>query len=461
VTSLILQYQATLESALENPPTLPLDVPAGPTPLHPGAPRRVASRPAAPKSPASSPTRTTKNLHTQHTAPHMGRRRALATLAGMAAGGLAVAGWDLGPWRHHATSAHTTGTLSQDPAAKPLIKPGTKPGTQVWRYPVNSAVGALAVANGVVYAGTDENNIVALDGRTGKLLWRRATSTGFNEQLVVAGGFVVAADPDQGGMVAIGATTGTEAWSVPGKNEGILGLAAGAGAAFAGIAVHDNTTGGVTAYDPGTGTLLWTYEFGAVSDTNAGLVVAGRVLYGTTTNGDVFALDAARGTQLWRVTSKNVEYSFGPQSLLIDGGILYAAAKSAIHAVHTRTGKELWQAPGIPGAGLAMAGGTIFAGVTTGPMTASAGSMLAISAANGSRQWTNPVASGAYLVTPGPGDVVYSGSNAGVLDAWRASTGAKVWSFPTTGAPIASNIAVAGGGVFFGSNDHHVYAVAA
>jgi eukaryotic-like serine/threonine-protein kinase len=63
------------------------------------------------------------------------------------------------------------------------------------------------------------------------------------------------------------------------------------------------------------------------------------------------------------------------------------------------------------------------------------------------------------------GGVVYTGSNFGVLDAWQASTGNHLWSYQAAPGPvdnaIASNIVVSGGVVYFASNDHYVYAVAA
>jgi eukaryotic-like serine/threonine-protein kinase len=63
------------------------------------------------------------------------------------------------------------------------------------------------------------------------------------------------------------------------------------------------------------------------------------------------------------------------------------------------------------------------------------------------------------------GSVVYTGSNNGVLDAWQASTGNHLWSYRAAPGPvnnfIACNMVVAGGVVYFGSNDHYVYAVAA
>jgi outer membrane protein assembly factor BamB len=66
-----------------------------------------------------------------------------------------------------------------------------------------------------------------------------------------------------------------------------------------------------------------------------------------------------------------------------------------------------------------------------------------------------------FPVAATAGHVVYSGSNNGVLDAWQANTGHHLWSYSGSNQPIASNMVVAGGVAYYGSNDHHVYAVAA
>ena len=56
--------------------------------------------------------------------------------------------------------------------------------------------------------------------------------------------------------------------------------------------------------------------------------------------------------------------------------------------------------------------------------------------------------------------VVYTGSNNGVLDAWQASTGRHLWGYHASDT-IGTYVAVAGGAVYFGTSDSHVYAVAA
>jgi outer membrane protein assembly factor BamB len=394
--------------------------------------------------------------------PGLGRRRALAALAGAAVGGVAVAAWELTrPGGGHGPARSISGgqLTSQHRAARP--------GTEVWRFEAISSVGCLAVADGMVYAGSQQNTVYALDAATGKRVWFRATRTTENAQLVVADGAVVIADPDNGGILGLGATTGNQLWSrAPGTtgSGGILGLAADGGRVFCGYTSDSDTTGGVTAFSAAGGTLLWTAEFDQDLDINGGLAAGSGVVYATTRNGEIYAYRAATGTRLWRLHGKGIEFG-GNASPLVSGDILYLCSannRPVLYAVRTTgRGAELWRQPldtADNATWLAVSDGVLFVGDSSNGGTA--GYLAARNAANGQQLWKAPVTGGVFPVVTA-GNVVYSGSNNGVLDAWQANTGNHLWSYRGSAEPIASNMVVAGGVVYYGSNDHRVYAVAA
>jgi outer membrane protein assembly factor BamB len=383
------------------------------------------------------------------------RRRALAALAGAATGGLAVALWELiGPGTGHSTAS---GQLTSRHRT-------SRPGTEIWRAKVNSSADYLTVAGGVIYAGTAQNAVYALDAATGKQVWWRATSTTDNGQLAVAGGAVVIADPDQGGVFALEGATGQQRWRISTDGNGVLGLAAEGDVVFGGYAAKSNTTGGVTALSATTGTLLWTTTFEQNLDTNGGgLAAAAGAVYATTSNGEIYAYRAATGTLLWRFHRRGV--AFGGASLLASGGVVYTCSSNhppVLYAVRTAAHSELWQhslGPSDDVVLLAVSDGVLFAGDTGGGPNG--GYLGAWHAATGKQLWKAQVTGGVFPVAATAGNVVYSGSNNGVLDAWQANTGHHLWSYSGSNQPIASNMVVAGGVAYYGSNDHHVYAVAA
>jgi outer membrane protein assembly factor BamB len=389
------------------------------------------------------------------------RRRVLAALAGAATGGLAVALWEtVGPGTGHGTAGGQL-TGSQHRVARP--------GTEVWRAKVNSSVRYLTVAGRVVYAGSEQNAVYALDAATGKQVWWRATPTTFNGQLVVADGTLVIADPDDGGVLGLDAGTGKQLWSVPKGSTGaggVLGLVADGGRVFCGYAAKSDTTGGVTAFSAARGSLLWTTEFEQNLDINGGLAAAGGTVYASTGNGEVYAYNAATGTRRWRAHGRGLKFG-GNASPLASGGVCYVCSDNkppVLYALRAASGDELWHKPlaaADDASWLAISDGVLFVGDTGSQNT---GYLAARNAATGGQLWKAPVTGGVFPVaTAGP--VAYSGSNNGVLDAWQASTGNHLWSYRSAPgaqpAAIATNMVVAGGVVYFGSNDRYVYAVAA
>jgi outer membrane protein assembly factor BamB len=376
--------------------------------------------------------------------PGIVRRRALATLAGMVTAGLAVTGWELTRDRE-AGQPTSNGRAAAGPPA-----PGA-PGTKVWSVPANSSVAAVTVAGRVVYAGTNEATLYALDAATGRPHWRRATLGTNNYQLAVAPGRVIIGSDL--GVHALDAATGQRVWNVP---PGPIGMCVAGDVVYAGMTTKSDTTGGVTALSTGTGEVLWSIAFGPVSDIAGGVAVAGGVVYASTAAGEIYALDAATGRRIWRIAGRNV--SFSPPGPVVADAIVYAPSNAGtIYAVHAATGRPRWQ-QNIPGSQylyLTVADGLVFAASAS----RDSGNLIAFNASTGQRLWTAPVPGGPDLGPVPAGNVVYTGSNTGVLDAWQATTGNKLWSY-RAGDSIGTKVVVAGGRAYFGSNDHNVYAVA-
>ena len=73
-------------------------------------------------------------------------------------------------------------------------------------------VNAPTVADGVVYAGSDDNHVYALDAETGELLWRFETDDVIRSSPTVAGGAVYVGSNDNH-VYALDAETGGLLWS--------------------------------------------------------------------------------------------------------------------------------------------------------------------------------------------------------------------------------------------------------
>ena len=73
-----------------------------------------------------------------------------------------------------------------------------------------------AVANGVVYIGSDDNNVYALNASTGALLWSYNTGNAVGASAAVANG-VVYVGTYQGNVDALNASTGALLWDYTGQ----------------------------------------------------------------------------------------------------------------------------------------------------------------------------------------------------------------------------------------------------
>jgi outer membrane protein assembly factor BamB len=386
--------------------------------------------------------------------PPMGRRRALAALAGMATGGVAVTVWEL---TRPGKPASRAGPASS--------RPRQRPGTKIWSASASSPVGSIAVGGRAVFAGTRGSTVYAFDAVTGQPLWHRATPHAFNDEMVVQGGTLVIGDATDGYLYAYDTATGQPRWDQ--HTGSALGLGATGGAVYTGGAIKAGHAGGVTALSADRGTLLWTAEFPGRLDTNSGLSVIGGTVYATSAEGSILAYRAADGTRLWQAPlGKDVTFEGGP--VVAGDGMVYACSGDhppAVYAVSAGSGHVIGHhsfGPAQYPAYLALAGGMIFAAVTrddrlSGP---GAGDLIALDAKTGRQRWKVQVA-GAVNLGPTPvGNVVYTGSNNGVLDAWQAGTGRHLWGFHASDA-VLTYVAVAGHIAYFGTVDHKVYAVAA
>jgi outer membrane protein assembly factor BamB len=84
---------------------------------------------------------------------------------------------------------------------------------KLWSYATGDRVASSpAVANGVVYVGSFDYNVYALNARTGAKLWSYATGSYVQSSPAVANGVVYVGSYD-GNMYALNASTGAKLWS--------------------------------------------------------------------------------------------------------------------------------------------------------------------------------------------------------------------------------------------------------
>lgn len=281
----------------------------------------------------------------------------------------------------------------------------------IWDFTTGSAGNQFdpspAVVNGVVYVGSDDHNVYALNATNGVELWAYATGSDVRSSPAVVGGVVYVGSFD------------------------------------------DN----VYALDASNGVKLWNYSTGGCVYSSP--AVANGVVYVGSEDGYLYALNATDGARLW-----SYPLSGAVSSPAVANGVVYVGSfdDGVIYALNATTGAELWS---YPTGGVyvwtspVVVNGTVY-GVWGGSVDK--GFVYALNAADGSFIWSYNTGTDVECSPAVLGDVVYVACMSGEVFALDASSGEVLWNCSTS-ANISASPVVAGGAVYVGGEDGLFYAL--
>ncbi len=343
----------------------------------------------------------------------------------------------------------------------------------LWKFPTQAPVrSSPAVVDGVVYVGSEDGNVYAIDATTGKLVWPKPFSTGSyveSSPAVVNGVVYVAADNTI--IYAINANSGTQKWQFSlgpsGAGFPVINSMTVASVLINGVqpdvlyASLDNVN--VYAINAATGTVLWDtpdWDAGTLDEVSISAAVANETVY---LGYCVLSASTGVGTNSGSGCS---DTGLSGAPAVVDGVVYsgYSDVSAAGPGVSWGfpTGSSLnpsgFSSP-------AVANGVVYVGASNPLSDQPASSVYALNAGTGSVQAGWPFQAGSIgyaslAITSSPAvanGVVYVGSGDNNIYALDASTGAKLWQF-TTGSTVESSPAVANGVVYVGSDDGNIYA---
>ena len=307
-------------------------------------------------------------------------------------------------------------------------------GKQLWSYTVPSSVhGSIAVSDGLVFVPTLRGSLFAVDAATGQLKWQHdpePAPEGYNQRtygyygVTVADGKVLYpyqtrhGEAKQGLLIALDVKTGSRVWASPMSGST---MSDGTPAVSDGrVYVGNHTADRVMAYDLATGQSLWTgaATLGGWQD---GIPSAGngRVYIGS--GNGIIARDGATGQTLWTYRSQHPSLVNGnatPAAPTIAGNVIYMGFPSgAVTALDATTGIVLWDR--------LLPGEQYRGGVHTSPALS--------------------------------GDTLFVGANNGNFYALDSRTGQPLWQH-NIGTWVAAGPAVSGNTVVAGALDGNLYA---
>jgi serine/threonine-protein kinase len=214
-----------------------------------------------------------------------------------------------------------------------------------------------------------------------------------------------------------------------------------------------------TGSSPATTTLRWSFTPPGSFITNP--AVAGDTVYVGTSDGKVYALNGATGSQLWSSSLAGSSSGLGlSRPAVADGAVYVASEDGNVYALNAATGGQLWSysTDGTGFSNPVVTDGTVYIGSNDGKV-------YALNAATGRPRWASPVeakSSSTYGFSgPAVADgTVYVGGDNDTVYALNAATGSVRWT-RLTGDSVLSGPTVTDGTVYVGSDDGNWYALAA
>ena len=311
----------------------------------------------------------------------------------------------------------------------PIGGPTIRDESLLWSYTTGGwVVTAPAVVDGVVYVGSDDYSVYALNAASGELLWSHATGDVIRSTPTVVDGRVFVGSNDNH-VYALDAATGELLWRFDTGGWAQYSPQVGNGNVY--LAVQGNTGQKVVALDAATGETEWTADVAARIDPTYTPTVSGNQLYvAGAVYGDFYVLDAANGEEVWQAGVS----SYVESAPTVLDGIVYLTVVNQAYALDDNTGEVIWslntdEYPARDFPALVVNGVYYLA---------PSDKVYALDAATGAQLWTYE----SQMLSTAPavaGGVFYGASEeTGLLFALDAATGAEIWTEPTEGAAIHS-----------------------
>lgn len=338
------------------------------------------------------------------------------------------------------STAKRTGLLSQ-PSIAAIISQSDRV-KEIWSFECEDEVrGSPLVFEGNVHIGCYDNNIYALDAKSGEFQWKFATEGGIPGRPAAEDGVVFVGSED-GRLYALTSNRGSLVWSYFAEGSIRSSPALSDGHVFIGAddsRMHVvNQTNGRRAWRADANAAIW----------GTPMVLEERVYFGCE-SGDFYCYDF-KGELKWRKKTKRAVTS---SPIMIDGMVYFGSRDWTVYALESESGFQVsrFRLGGATISSPFYSEGKLFIGCSDK-------NIYAIDAKHMREAWryeTDHQVTGSPIVHEGS---VYCGSVDGSFYCLDFRTGRLRWRFHTNG-PITSTPAVFENTIIIGSMDHRVYAL--
>jgi outer membrane protein assembly factor BamB len=322
-----------------------------------------------------------------------------------------------------------------------------------WKFQTQGRVySSPAVVKGVVYFGSTDHYLYAVDKDSGTLKWKSKTGSGITSSPAVENGAVYFGSYD-GFFYAVDADTGKLKWKFQTAGERRYAGKHLHGSLPAGEAMPDpfdfylsspvvwkgkvyfgSGDGNIYALDTATGKLAWKFATGDV--VHASPAIADGLLYVGSWDSYFYALDATTGKQKWRFKTgedPDIHNQVGIQSsaVVADGVVYFGCRDSNLYALDAKTGEKKWvfnnKGSWVIGSPVVHDGKIYFA-------TSDSALFYALDGKTGAQAFSLKFHWPMFSSPSIAGNLLYVGSNEGKLTAIDLTAQKVAWTFQTDGS---------------------------
>ncbi len=187
----------------------------------------------------------------------------------------------------------------------------------------------------------------------------------------------------------------------------------------------DLSRSGTVATDWTPGQVTWNFSTG--DKVRSSPAISDGIVYVSSYDNYVYALDGATGAKLWSFKTDGDVYA---SPVVADGVVYIGSQDEKLYALNSSTGTQIWSRAFINGyhtSTAAVANGVVYFGSGNG-------TIYALSVSDGSTIWSFRVNCNPFSCPVVVNGVVYIGAidaSSGQMYALDAATGAKIWNFST------------------------------
>jgi len=339
------------------------------------------------------------------------------------------------------SAGRKTGLLSRIPSVTPVVPPsgGPKP---IWTFKCEDEIRSTPlVTSSAIYVGAYDNNLYVVNPTDGSFIGKFPTEGGIVSRPTMSDEYVLFGSEDTK-LYAVSARTGKLAWNYQTEGPVRSSPVVAEGHIFFG---SDDSY--FYAVSLTSNRLFWRYDAGGAIRCTP-LITQDQIVFGTDM-GDLYCLNMG-GQVKWRTKAKR---GIIGSPVVSRGVIFFTSLDGNLYAVDGKSGWAVWR--------FRMGKGSVSTPVVVDNyvIAGSADSLIYCVDASSSREaWrfkTDHQVSGSPTVYK---DSVYCGTADGALYCLEYRTGRMRWKF-MTGGPITGSPIVYNDVLYVGSADHSLYAL--